>query len=66
MHEELYDGSKYADRHTCFLTRTDGTTVTMEVYLFAGLTPDGRFHRIEETTLLLQGSDADRDLGSAR
>ncbi|MEU6221721.1 nuclear transport factor 2 family protein [Streptomyces sp. NPDC047022] len=66
VHDELYDGTKYADRHTCHITKTDGSTVTMEVYVFADLTPDGRFRRIEETTLMLQGTDADRDLGSAR
>ncbi|MFI1154390.1 nuclear transport factor 2 family protein [Streptomyces sp. NPDC020817] len=66
VHDELYDGTKYADRHTCHITKNDGTTVTMEVYVFADLAPDGRFHRIEETTLMLSGSDADRDLGSAR
>ncbi|WP_030416172.1 nuclear transport factor 2 family protein [Streptomyces sp. NRRL S-1448] len=66
VHEELYDGSKYADRHTAHLTKKDGTSVQMEVYVFADLAADGRFHRIEETTLLLQGSSADRTLGSAR
>ncbi|MEU9098436.1 nuclear transport factor 2 family protein [Streptomyces sp. NPDC048361] len=66
VHEELYDGDKYADRHTCHVTKTDGATVSMEVYVFADLTPEGRFRRIEETTLMLQGSNADRDLGSAR
>ncbi|MFE4857844.1 nuclear transport factor 2 family protein [Streptomyces sp. NPDC056670] len=66
VHEELYDGDKYADRHTCHITKTDGTTVAMEVYVFANLAADGRFRRIEETTLMLQGSDADRGLGSAR
>ncbi|MFE3269923.1 nuclear transport factor 2 family protein [Streptomyces sp. NPDC059215] len=49
VHEELYDGDKYADRHTCHLTKKDGTTVS-----------------IEETTLMLEGTDADRNLGSAR
>jgi hypothetical protein len=38
----------------------------MEVYVFAELAPDGRFSRIEETTLMLQGDEADRNLGSAR
>lgn len=38
----------------------------MEVCLFVELAPDGRFHRIEETTLMLSGSDAGRTLGSAR
>ena len=66
VHEELYDGGRYADRHTCHITKTDGTTVTVEVYVFADLAPDGRFSRIEETTLMLKGSDADRNIGSAR
>ncbi|WP_406346092.1 nuclear transport factor 2 family protein [Streptomyces sp. NBC_00648] len=66
VHEELYDGGKYADRHTVDVTKKDGSTVSMEVYVFADLAPDGRFHRIEETTLMLRGSDADRNLGSAR
>ncbi|MFJ7591734.1 nuclear transport factor 2 family protein [Streptomyces sp. NPDC097617] len=66
VHEELYDGSTYADRHTMYITKTDGSTVRMEVYLFGEFAADGRFSRIEETTLMLQGSDADRDLGSAR
>ncbi|MFG3117096.1 nuclear transport factor 2 family protein [Streptomyces sp. NPDC048197] len=66
VHEELHDGSKYADRHTAHLTKKDGTSVRMEVYVFADLAADGRFRRIEETTLLLQGSSADRTMGSAR
>ncbi|MFD5511690.1 nuclear transport factor 2 family protein [Streptomyces sp. NPDC127051] len=66
VHEELYDGSKYADRHTAYITKKDGSTVTMEVYVFADLAPDGRFDRIEETTLMLEGSAADRNIGSAR
>lgn len=66
VHEELYDGSRYADRHTAHITKKDGSTVRMEVYVFADLAPDGRFSRIEETTLMLQGSDSDRGMGSAR
>ncbi|MEU9015404.1 nuclear transport factor 2 family protein [Streptomyces sp. NPDC048479] len=66
VHDELYDGSKYADRHTVHITKKDDSTVSMEVYVFAELAPDGRFSRIEETTLMLQGSDADRNIGSAR
>ncbi|MFI6149182.1 nuclear transport factor 2 family protein [Streptomyces sp. NPDC051109] len=66
VHEELYDGAKYADRHTAHITKKDGSTVRMEVYVFAEFAPDGRFHRIEETTLMLEGSAADRNIGSAR
>jgi hypothetical protein len=66
VHDELVDGTRYADRHTVEVTKTDGSTVRMEVYVFADFAPDGRFRRIEETTLMLQGTDGDRDLGSAR
>ncbi|MFJ3922182.1 nuclear transport factor 2 family protein [Streptomyces sp. NPDC090022] len=66
VHEELYDGSKYADRHTAHVTKRDGSTVRMEVYLFGEFAPDGRFSRIEETTLMVEGTDDDRNLGSAR
>ncbi|MFJ1709459.1 nuclear transport factor 2 family protein [Kitasatospora sp. NPDC088346] len=66
VHEELTDGTRYADRHTMEVDKIDGSTVRMEVYLFAEFAADGRFRRIEETTLLLEGTDSDRDLGSAR
>lgn len=66
VHEELFDGGKYADRHSCHITKKDGSTVTMEVYVFADIAPDGRFSRIEETTLMLKGSEDDRNIGSAR
>ncbi|MFI9273398.1 nuclear transport factor 2 family protein [Kitasatospora sp. NPDC052896] len=66
VHDELRDGTKYADRHTVHATKKDGSSVRLEVYVFADLAPDGRFSRVEETTLMLQGSEADRDLGSAR
>ncbi|MER8186130.1 nuclear transport factor 2 family protein [Kitasatospora sp. NPDC094015] len=66
VHDELTDGDRYADRHTVTVTKTDGSTVRMEVYLFAEFAPDGRFRRVEESTLLIEGAEADRDLGSAR
>ncbi|MGW4648172.1 nuclear transport factor 2 family protein [Kitasatospora sp. NPDC004289] len=66
VHDELSSGDRYADRHTMEVVKTDGSTVRMEVYLFAEFAPDGRFRRIEETTLLLEGAEGDRNLGSAR
>ncbi|GHI40595.1 nuclear transport factor 2 family protein [Streptomyces violascens] len=66
VHDELAVGDRYADRHTVTVTKTDGSTVRMEVYVFAEFAPDGRFRRIEETTLMLEGAEADRNLGSAR
>ncbi|KJS54572.1 nuclear transport factor 2 family protein [Streptomyces rubellomurinus] len=64
--EELVQGDLYADRHIIDVDKTDGSTVRVEVYLFGEFAPDGRFRRIEETTLLLQGADSDRTIGSAR
>ncbi|MEV4557729.1 nuclear transport factor 2 family protein [Kitasatospora sp. NPDC049285] len=66
VHDEVVEGDRYADRHTMEVVKTDGSTVRMEVYLFGEFAPDGRFRRIEETTLMLEGAEADRGLGSAR
>jgi hypothetical protein len=66
VHEELSSGTAYADRHTVDVRKKDGSTVRMEVYLFGEFDAEGRFRRIEETTLLLAGLDSDRNLGSAR
>jgi len=66
VHEELRDGSRYADRHTVNVVKTDGATVRTEVYAFAEVAPDGRLRRINETTMMLDGAEADRGLGSAR
>jgi SnoaL-like protein len=66
VHDELVEGDRYADRHTVDVTKTDGSSVRMEVYVFAEFAPDGRFRRIEETTLMLAGAEEDRNLGSAR
>ncbi|WP_019544836.1 nuclear transport factor 2 family protein [Streptomyces sulphureus] len=66
VHDELYDGVHYADRHTVHLTKADGRTVRTEVYVFGEFAPDGRFRRIDEVTLMLEGAEADRNMGSAR
>ncbi|MFD8418051.1 nuclear transport factor 2 family protein [Streptomyces sp. NPDC059466] len=63
VHDELRDGLRYADRHTVTLTQHNGRLSRTEVYLFAQLAPDGRFHRVEETTLLVTGDSDDGDLG---
>lgn len=64
--DELRDGNRYADRHRVHIIKRDGTRVAHEVYLFAELDTCGRFVRIEETTLMLEGAEVDRDLGSAK
>lgn len=64
--DELRDGQRYADRHRVHVTKRDGTQVVQEVYLFAELDAEGRFARIEETTLMLEGTESDRDMGSMK
>lgn len=49
--DELTDGPRYAERHVADLVQRDGTRMLQEVYVFAERDPDGRFVRIEETTL---------------
>ncbi|MGA6173384.1 nuclear transport factor 2 family protein [Streptomyces sp. NPDC012600] len=66
VHDELRDGPRYADRHTVTLTHHDGRVSVTEVYLFAELAADGRFLRVEETTLLISGHTDHRDLGSVK
>jgi hypothetical protein len=66
VHEELSSEPLYAERHTVELTKTDGSLVRTEVYVFGEHASDGRFRRIEETTLLLSGTEEDRDIGRAR
>jgi hypothetical protein len=58
--DELTDDNRYAERHIVDLVQRDGKRILQEVYVFAERDPDGRFARIEETTLVLEGDEADR------
>jgi hypothetical protein len=64
--DELCDGNRYADRHLVHVAKRDGSKVVQEVYLFAELDAEGRFARIEETTLMLEGAESDREMGSMK
>lgn len=64
--DEFTDGKRYADRHIVHVSKRDGSKVVQEVYLFGLFDELGRFERIEETTLMLEGAEADRDIGSAK
>ncbi|MFF0296759.1 nuclear transport factor 2 family protein [Kitasatospora sp. NPDC004615] len=54
VHQELFDGDQYADRHTATISMKDGSTLLMEVHLFGEFAADGRFRRVNETTLVLE------------
>lgn len=64
--DELQDGNRYADRHRVHVIKRDGSEATLEVHLFARLDAEGRFAEVDETTLLLGGSESDHGLGRAR
>lgn len=64
--DEFEHGNAYSDRHEAHITKTDGTTVVQEVYLFGSLAADGRFAEVHELTHMLSGSESDRGIGSAR
>jgi hypothetical protein len=64
--DELYDGNRYADRHIVYITKRDGSKVVQEVYLFGVMDEDGRFDRIEEVTLMLEGKESDRAIGTVK
>ncbi|EDV1735426.1 nuclear transport factor 2 family protein [Salmonella enterica subsp. enterica] len=64
--DEIRNGNLYATRHRVMCTKRDGAEVVMEVYMFAEMDDSGRFLRVEETTLMLKGTENDRDLGSAK
>ena len=52
--DELDDADRYAERHVIDLLKRDGGRIRQEIYVFATRDPDGRFARIEETTLMLE------------
>jgi hypothetical protein len=52
--DELVNGEHYAERHVIDLRMKDGERVVREVYVFALLDPDGRFDRIEESTVVIE------------
>ena len=53
-----------ADRHIVTVSKTDGETSEIEVYLFARLR-EGKIWRIDEVTRVIKGDHADKSLASA-
>ena len=51
--DEFLDGERYAERHVIDLMKRDGERILQEVYVFAERDRDGRFTRIEETSVML-------------
>lgn len=64
--DELRQRPRYTSRHRERVLKRDGRVVTQEVYLFAQPDVQGRFERVDERTLMLEGREADRDIGRVR
>jgi predicted SnoaL-like aldol condensation-catalyzing enzyme len=62
----IRDGNRIADRHEVTVTRQDGTTSRIEVYLFGELAADGRLLHVEEITRVIDGDQADARLAQVR
>jgi hypothetical protein len=57
---------RYSSRHVVDFVKIDGSLVKQEVYLFGEQNTDGTFTRVEEVTMMLEGTESDRGLGNAR
>jgi hypothetical protein len=62
VREALLDGNRIADRHEVTITRPDGATSRVEVYLFGELAPDGRLRRVDEISRVIGGNKDDARL----
>lgn len=51
--DELIDTDRYAERHIIELIKYDGERIAQEVYVFARRDANGRFNRIEETSVAI-------------
>jgi len=63
--EAVRQDNRVADRHLVTVTRHDGTTQRIEIYLFGELAPDGRLLRVDEISHVIDG-DAGAELARAR
>jgi hypothetical protein len=66
VRDVLFDGNRIADRHEVTVTRRDGTTSRIEVYLFGELAPDGRLRRVDEISRVIEGGQDDARLAQVQ
>jgi hypothetical protein len=62
VREAVREGDRIADRHEVTVTKRDGSTSRVEVYLFGQFASDGRLRRVDEVSRLLDGDQADAHL----
>ncbi len=64
--ETLRVGHRIAGRHRVTVTKRDGTTSQLEVYLLGELAKDGRLRRVDEISRVIAGGEADSVLARTR
>ena len=60
------EGNRVADRHEVTVTRRDGATSRVEVYLFGEFSSDGRLRRVDEITRVTDGDQGDAQMARVR
>jgi hypothetical protein len=66
VRDVLREGNRVADRHEVTITKRDGTTSRIEVYLFGEFASDGRLRRVNEITRVIDGDQGDARLARVR
>jgi hypothetical protein len=64
--EVIRQGHRIADRHEVTITKRDGTTTRIQVYLFGEFAADGRLRRVDEVSRVIDGGDGDAGLAKVR
>lgn len=62
----IRDGNRIADRHEVTITKRDGTTSRVEIYLFGEFADDGRLRRVDEISRVIDGVEGDTHLARVR
>jgi len=63
---ELVDREGFADHHLVTVTKFDGSSSKIEVYLFGEFADDGRLRRVDEVSRVVTGSKEDGNLARTR
>jgi hypothetical protein len=62
VREVVREGNRIADRHEVTVTKWDGSTSRVEVYLFGEFASDGRLRRVDEISRVIEGDESDAGL----
>ncbi len=64
--EVVREGRRIAGHHLVTVTKCDGSSSKIEVYLFGEFADDGRLRRVDEVSRVVTGSEEDGNLARTR